>query len=124
MTGKTDPIPHPAHDAFSAIEPIAVIEAWELGFHLGNAIKYIARAGRKGDRLEDLKKARWYLDREIGRMDDEPEVIEEEEAEPEPLICLACDGSGVSRQSSRPDDFGPHFICQFCRGTGVCRDAA
>jgi uncharacterized protein DUF3310 len=120
---KSHSINHPAHYTFSAIEPIDVIEAWELGFHLGNAVKYIARAGRKGDRLEDLKKARWYLDREIGRMDDEVEVIEEE-VESEPLLCLACDGSGVSRHSSRPDDFGPHFICQFCRGTGVCRDAA
>jgi hypothetical protein len=120
----TDSIERPAHYTFSAIQPIDVIEAWELGFHLGNCIKYIARAGRKGARLEDLKKARWYLDREIGRMDDKVEVIEAEEVEDEPLTCLACDGSGVSRQSNRPDDFGPHFICQFCRGTGVCRDAA
>jgi len=119
---NADPINHPAHYTFSAVEPIDVIEAWQLGFHLGNAVKYIARAERKGACLEDLKKARWYLDREIGRMNEEVEVIEKEEDEP--LICLACDGSGVSRQSSRPDDFGPHFICQFCRGTGVCRDAA
>ena len=121
---KADSVLRPAHYTFSAIEPIAVIEAWELGFCLGNVVKYLARAGRKGDRLEDLKKARWYLDREIGRMDHETEVIEEEEEKSEPLICLACDGSGVSRHSNRPDDFGPHFICQFCRGTGVCRDAA
>lgn len=46
---------------------IDVIEDWLLGFHLGNAVKYIARAGKKGDRLEDLKKAAWYLNREIER---------------------------------------------------------
>lgn len=44
-----------------------MIEAWDLGFCLGNALKYIARAGRKGSRIEDLKKARWYLGREIAR---------------------------------------------------------
>ena len=65
MAIPDDPILHPAHYTFSAIEVIDAIEAWELGFHLGNAVKYIARAGRKGDQLQDLKKARWYLDREI-----------------------------------------------------------
>lgn len=70
----TDPINHPAHYTFSAIEVIDAIEAWELGFHLGNAIKYIARAGRKGSKLNDLKKARWYLDREIGRLEKEEQT--------------------------------------------------
>ena len=47
-------------------EAIKVIEAWKLGFHLGNVVKYISRAGKKHDNLlEDLKKARWYLDRYI-----------------------------------------------------------
>jgi hypothetical protein len=50
------------------IEAIDVIDAWGLGYELGNVIKYVARAGYKGTlRLEDLKKARWYLDREIAR---------------------------------------------------------
>lgn len=62
-----DGIDHPTHYAFSNIEVIDAIEAWELGFHLGNVVKYVARAGRKGSSLEDLKKARWYLDREIAR---------------------------------------------------------
>ena len=62
-------VDHPAHyggpgDPYEAIK---VIEAWGLGFHLGNTVKYLARAGRKGDRLTDLRKARWYLDREIER---------------------------------------------------------
>jgi len=66
-----DLINHPPHYVFSAIEPIDAIEAWQLGFCLGNAVKYIARAAHKGRLLEDLKKARWYLDREITRLEDE-----------------------------------------------------
>jgi hypothetical protein len=48
-------------------EAIKVIEAWDLDFHLGNVVKYIARAGKKNPdkRLEDLRKAEWYLQREI-----------------------------------------------------------
>lgn len=47
------------------MQSIDVIEAFELGFHLGNAIKYILRAGKKGEREQDLQKAIWYLKREI-----------------------------------------------------------
>jgi hypothetical protein len=60
-----DIINHPAHYTHSAIEPIDVIEEWGLGFHLGNVIKYVARADHKGTRLADLEKARWYLERAI-----------------------------------------------------------
>lgn len=62
-----DAVNHPSHYTFGGVEVIDAIEAWQLGFHLGNAVKYIARAGRKGSRLEDLKKARWYIEREIAR---------------------------------------------------------
>jgi len=61
----SDAVNHPAHYKAGGIEPIDVIEAWQLGFSLGNTVKYIARAEHKGAPLEDLKKARWYLDREI-----------------------------------------------------------
>lgn len=64
---RADDATNPAHYRERSPEPIDVIEGWGLGFHLGNAIKYVARAGRKGDRLEDLRKGRWYLDREIAR---------------------------------------------------------
>lgn len=67
--GDEDPIDHPSHYTFSHIEPIEVIEAWELGFHLGCLLKYICRAGRKGDKLHDLRKAAWYLKREIQRLE-------------------------------------------------------
>ncbi len=59
-----DPI-NPQHYKAGGIESIDVIEAFGLGFCMGNIIKYVLRAGRKGSKAEDLKKARWYLDREI-----------------------------------------------------------
>lgn len=60
---------HPAHyGGDTTYEAIKVIEAWGLGFCLGNAVKYICRSGKKGDALEDLKKAAWYLQREIEAM--------------------------------------------------------
>ena len=61
----SDPIDHPAHYNQGRIEPIDVIEDWDLGYHEGNVVKYIARAEHKGQALTDLKKARWYLDRAI-----------------------------------------------------------
>lgn len=65
---------HPDHygGENNIYEAIKVIEAWSLGFNLGNCIKYISRAGKKGDYLEDLKKARWYLDREISNVEKLP----------------------------------------------------
>jgi hypothetical protein len=71
MSDKSEMVDHPAHygGADNPYEAIKVIEAWGLGFCLGNTVKYISRAGRKGDAVEDLKKARWYLDREIVRME-------------------------------------------------------
>lgn len=66
----TEKINHPAHygGADNPYEAIKVIEAWGLGFNLGNTVKYIARAPYKDDLLEDLKKASWYLNREIQRL--------------------------------------------------------
>lgn len=60
-------IDHPYHygGADNPHEPIKVIEHYRLGFCLGNTIKYILRSPFKGVLVEDLKKARWYLDREI-----------------------------------------------------------
>jgi hypothetical protein len=47
------------------VQPIDLIEAFELNFNLGNVVKYVSRAGRKGDTLEDLEKAFYYLKREM-----------------------------------------------------------
>lgn len=70
---QDDPVDHPAHYTQGGIETIQVIEAWGLGYNLGNAVKYISRAGKKDPEktVEDLKKARWYLDREIKRREGE-----------------------------------------------------
>jgi hypothetical protein len=66
-----DSVNHPEHygGVDNPYEAIKVVEAWALNFNLGNTLKYISRAGKKGDLLEDLKKARWYLDREIGLLE-------------------------------------------------------
>jgi hypothetical protein len=63
----SDPVNNPDHYTDGGIETIDYIEAKGLGYHLGNAVKYISRAGKKGTNqgLEDLKKAQWYLARAI-----------------------------------------------------------
>ena len=60
---------HPSHYNMGKYEAIDVIEDWGLGFNLGNSLKYISRAEHKDNKLEDLKKARWYIDREIQRLE-------------------------------------------------------
>jgi len=65
MNKQIDNINHPTHYTQSAIQPIEVIGAWKLSYCLGNTIKYIARADHKGNKLEDLQKARWYLNKEL-----------------------------------------------------------
>lgn len=56
---------HPDHYKGKKFEAIDIIEDYELDFSLGNAVKYILRCGKKGDAVEDLKKAKWYIDHEI-----------------------------------------------------------
>ena len=72
-----DPVERPRHYTFGGIEVIDAIEAWSLGFHLGNVVKYVARSAHKGQQLEDLRKARWYLDREIQRLQQDAERSKE-----------------------------------------------
>lgn len=62
-------INHPSHYNQGKYEAIDVIEDWKLNFNLGNTIKYISRAGHKDDIIQDLKKASWYLNREIERLE-------------------------------------------------------
>lgn len=70
---NNDNINHPSHYTDGKIEVIDFIEDKKLNYHRGNVVKYIARAGKKdpAKELEDLKKARWYLDREIKNMETE-----------------------------------------------------
>lgn len=69
-TWKSEKVNHPDHygGKDNPYEAIKVIEAWELGFNLGNTVKYIARAGKKDSIIQDLEKARFYLDREIEKL--------------------------------------------------------
>lgn len=70
MKYMDDKINHPKHYCEGRkYEPIDIIEDWGLGMHAGNAVKYISRAGRKGDAIEDLEKARWYVDRYVQKND-------------------------------------------------------
>ena len=64
-----DPVNHPAHynSHPSGVECISITE--HINFCIGNAVKYLWRAGEKGSLLEDIKKARWYIDREIARLE-------------------------------------------------------
>ncbi len=64
-----DPVNHPNHYTSGGIETIDFIEAKELDYNLGNVIKYITRADKKGKKLEDLKKAQWYLNRAITNLE-------------------------------------------------------
>jgi hypothetical protein len=67
----SDSISHPSHYNSGKFEAIEVIEDWNLGFNLGNTVKYLSRAGKKdpAKHLEDLKKGAWYLAREISNLE-------------------------------------------------------
>lgn len=67
---STDNINHPAHYTYGTLEVIDAIEGLQLPYHLGNALKYIARAGRKDSAKteEDLRKSVWYIERYIELM--------------------------------------------------------
>lgn len=60
-----DKINHPAWYTDGKYETIDAIESWKMNYHLGNAVKYLSRAGKKDSALDDLKKARWYVAREL-----------------------------------------------------------
>lgn len=68
---QADNVNHPAHYKVGGIETIDFIEAKQLNYNLGNVVKYITRADTKGNREEDLLKARWYLNRELATFEKE-----------------------------------------------------
>ena len=70
MDALNNAVSHPAHYTDGKIEVIDFIEDKKLGYHLGNVVKYVARAGKKDPNklIEDLQKARWYLDRHINKL--------------------------------------------------------
>ena len=67
---KADPVNHPAHYKVGGIETIDFIEAKKLNYNMGNAVKYISRADHKGNKKQDLEKAKWYIDRELAKHKD------------------------------------------------------
>ena len=69
---KKELVNHPQHygGKDNPYEAIKVIEAWDLGFCLGNTVKYISRAGKKDETIQELEKALWYLKREIKNLKD------------------------------------------------------
>ena len=68
MQSADDMVNSPPHYTAGGIETIDFIEAKELDYHLGNVVKYITRSGHKGNKLEDLEKAQWYLNRAIDNL--------------------------------------------------------
>ena len=72
VESKKEFVNHPQHygGENNLYEAIKVIEAWNLGFCLGNTIKYISRAGKKDETIQELEKALWYLKREIKNLKD------------------------------------------------------
>lgn len=86
-------------------EPKDVIRDWDLNFNLGNAVKYLARAGRKGDIVEDLKKAQQYIQFEIDALAAEGKQEKKQRAEKEPNNAYSVhpiiDDSGVRGYGSR-----------------------
>lgn len=84
----TEAVNHPQHyGGDTPYEAIKVIEAWGLNFHLGNAVKYISRAGKKGNKEEDLKKALWYIQRELDKM--EPKECDLSSMTPTEILAFA-----------------------------------
>lgn len=69
-TNQCDDINHPSHYTQGDIEVIDYIEDKKLGYRLGNVVKYVSRAGHNDDAIKDLKKARWYLNREIAKREE------------------------------------------------------
>ncbi len=67
QSSASDPI-NPSHYKSNGMEAIDVIEAFGLSYQLGSAAKYILRAGKKGPAAEDLRKAIWFIEREIKRI--------------------------------------------------------
>ena len=119
MDKAKEAVNSPAHYNRGKIEVIDFIEDQGLDFCLGNAVKYISRAGHKGDRVEDLEKAIWYLQRSI-KEPQEPSNLAEEGPKSHPLV------NGVERVNSKL--YMPYFPdgspCQIKVGDIIVGDKA
>lgn len=111
----SEAVTHPKHYNSGKIEVIEAIEDWRVNFHRGNAIKYIARAGKKdpAKEIEDLEKAIWYLEREKERLiaiRDGREAIKPNDMNPRVSIQKQFTASVVSMEDS-PETDGIKFTC-------------
>lgn len=108
---STEAVNHPAHyGGDTTYEAIKVITAWKLSFCLGNTVKYICRAGKKEpDALTDLRKALWYLNYEINRLENGP-------IEKFLVRCIDCMNH---YECSDPNDNGKN--CPICRNSSNCK---
>ena len=110
---EDDPVNHPSHYTDGKIEVIDFIEDKNLNFHLANAVKYISRAGKKdpSKEIEDLKKARWYLDRYIQKLesDNAPDKLNGSDTDgdewryPFPTNVYIQDGSQINKCENKED---------------------
>lgn len=118
-----DTVNHPAHYTShpSGVECIQITE--HMGFNLGNALKYIWRADLKGDALEDLRKAAWYIEREIAKRTP-PKIpfcmthlreLDEPEHERNEYGGAPTSGGSIRQSSERPTAASPTVstICCF-----------
>ena len=104
---KNDPVNHPSHYTDGKIEVIDFIEDKKLGFHLGNAVKYISRAGKKdpNKEIEDLEKAIWYIQRKIDQLKKLKEEVLTYRGYPvDPKIINQCAASAQSRAGDTDGD--------------------
>lgn len=104
---EVDMVNNPPHYTVAGpiYESIKIIEAWQLNFNLGNAIKYILRSEHKGNKIEDLKKARWYLNREIDNM--EVNVIKDALEKPKQYVWFNTEEAIKNIKNGLP----PCFLC-------------
>lgn len=87
---EKEKVNHPHYYNIGSIEIIDAIDDWQLNFSRGNAIKYIARAGYKdpATEIEDLEKAKWYLEHEIARLKKEDRVEQYISYEEPRAVCI------------------------------------
>lgn len=79
---RPDMVNSPPHYKRGGMEVIDILEAWELDFRLGNAVAYLLRAQFKGAYVEDLKKARWYIDRALAYQEKQVKELSREGKKP------------------------------------------
>lgn len=118
---NNDVVNRPAHYTDGKIEVIDFIEDKGLNFHRGKAVKYIARAGKKdpAKEVEDLEKARWYINREIERLKDPTrrncENCKYIIRRPTEMPCVRCLGGSKWEAREEPTETGEPKDCRTCK---------